>query len=69
LETIQGERLDAIYCTRFVKRLNVCMGIPSRHSTLIWATFTDLLFIHTVVCREGCTLMVLTHQQKKLARM
>ena len=49
----------------FVERLTVCMGILSWHSTLLWATLMDLLFIHTTVCREGCALMVLTHQQKK----
>ena len=25
----KGQRPDAVYCTRFVHRLNVCMGIPS----------------------------------------
>jgi hypothetical protein len=25
----KGQRPGAIYCTRFVDRLNVCMGIPS----------------------------------------
>jgi hypothetical protein len=25
----KGEKLGAVYCTRFVERLNVCMGIPS----------------------------------------
>ena len=25
----KGEKPGAIYCTRFVERLNVCMGIPS----------------------------------------
>jgi hypothetical protein len=52
-----------------VDRLNVCMDIPSWHSTLLWATLTDLLFIHTTMCSEGWALTVLTHQQKKLAIM
>jgi hypothetical protein len=52
-----------------VDRLNVCMGIPSWHSTLLWAILMDLLFIHTTMCSEGGMLMVLTHQQKKLAGM
>ena len=25
----KGQRPSAVYCTRFVDRLNVCMGIPS----------------------------------------
>ena len=25
----KGKRPDAVYCKRFVERLNVCMGIPS----------------------------------------
>jgi hypothetical protein len=25
----KGEKPGAVYCTRFVERLNVCMGIPS----------------------------------------
>ena len=25
----KGEKPDVVYCTRFVERLNVCMGIPS----------------------------------------
>ena len=25
----KGEKPDAVYCIRFVERLNVCMGIPS----------------------------------------
>ena len=25
----KGERSGAVYCKRFVERLNVCMGIPS----------------------------------------
>ena len=25
----KGEKPDTAYCTRFVERLNVCMGIPS----------------------------------------
>ena len=25
----KGQRPDAVYCTRFVERLNVCMGIHS----------------------------------------
>jgi hypothetical protein len=69
LETIQGQRPRTVYCTRFVDRLNVCMGIPSWHSTLLWATLMDLLFIHTTMCSEGCALTMLTHQQKKLVRM
>ena len=54
----KGKRLGAVYCKRFVERLNVCMGIPSSLST----TLTDLLFIHTTMCSEGCALMMLTHQ-------
>ena len=44
---------DVIQYKKFVDRLNVCMGIPSWHSTLLLATLTDLIFIHTTVCREG----------------
>ena len=29
----KGKRPGAIYCKRFVERLNVCMGISSCHST------------------------------------
>jgi hypothetical protein len=53
----------------FVDRLTVCMGILSWHSTLLWATLTNLLFIHTTTCSQGWTLTRLTHQHKKLARM
>jgi hypothetical protein len=56
-----------IHYKKFVERLTVCMGIPSRHSTLLWATLTDLLFIPTTTCSQGWTLTRLTHQHKKLA--
>ena len=36
-----------VHYRNFVDRLTVCMGILSWHSTLLWATLTDLLFIHT----------------------
>ena len=65
----KGEKPDAVYCTRFVERLNVCMVIPSWHSTLLWETLTDLLFIHTTACSQGWALTRLTHQHKKLAGM
>jgi hypothetical protein len=52
-----------------VERLTVCMGILSWHSTLLWATLTDLLFIHTTACSQGWTLTRLNHQHKKLTGM
>jgi hypothetical protein len=58
-----------IHYKNFVERLSVCIGIPSWHSTLLWATLTNLLFIHTTTCNHGWTLIRLTHQHKKLARM
>ena len=60
---------SVIHYRNFVERLIVCMGILSWHSTLLWATLTDLLFIHTTTCSQGWTLTRLTHQHKKLARM
>ena len=56
-----------VHYRNFVERLTVCMGILSWHSTLLWATLTDLLFIHTTPCNQGWTLTRLTHQHKKLA--
>jgi hypothetical protein len=44
-----------------VERQTVCMGILSWHSTLLWATLTNLLFIHTAACSQGWTLTSLTH--------
>jgi hypothetical protein len=58
-----------VHYKSFVERLTVCMGIFSWHSTLLWATLTDLLFIHTTTCSQGWTLTRLTHQYKKLAGM
>jgi hypothetical protein len=45
------------------------MCILSWHSTLLWATLTDLLFIHTTMYSQGWTLTRLTHQHKKLTGM
>ena len=56
-----------IHYKNFVDGLSVYMGIHSWHSTLLWETLTDLLFIHTTVCSQGWTLTRLTHQYKKLA--
>ena len=58
-----------VHYRNFVERLTICMGILSWHSTLLWATLMDLLFIHTTACSQGWTLTRLTHQNKKLAGM
>jgi hypothetical protein len=58
-----------IHYKNFVERLTVCMGIFPWHSTLLWTTLTDLLFIHITACSQGWTLTRLTHQHKKFARM
>ena len=58
-----------IHYRNFVERLTICMGILSWHSTLLWATLMDLLFIHTTMWSQGWTLTRLTHQHKKRTRM
>ena len=58
-----------VHYRNFVDRLIVCMGILYWHSTLLWATLTNLLFIHTTACSQCWTFTRLTHQHKKLARI
>ena len=58
-----------VHYRNFVDRLTVCMCILSWHSTLLWATLMNLVFIHTTTCIQGWTLTRLTDQHKKLAGM
>ena len=69
LERIQEGEARRCLLHKICGKAKCMYGYPLLTYNSALSNFNGFIFIHTTMCREGCTLTMLTHQQKKLARM